>query len=616
MPKIRMPDGVVVKFPDDMPDDEIRAMILSKFPDLESGATAGGPGGEDPGSEAEPMSPPEMPQPGPVAAPQPPPSDNGFMSALGNTAAFLNNMADVASFGIAPAIQRSVMNALNPGSGDALQQDINFTNQMNPLGATAGFIAGIPLGAVATGPVAAGIGNSGRIGNAFIQGGGRIGEAARVVGGGMVAGATEAAMHGEDIGTGALLGGVGGAIGGALAKPVAETVKRLAPGAQQQASRAWRYLAQKLGVSVDDIERRVTQYRAANNGRDPSVQQIVADHDAGLLSEFGSMLPHAGAELRAGARAAERGAGVTGAGGQLPGAPRFLQNVTPENASQTAMLNARDEAMDAAMDSIRNNPVSLDPDLILDINNIGALKGRKWRGVLERLNTGTATIDDIDKVRKRLVKMNSTEFSVDVEDLLDDVRAAMPAEYQDAVDAYAAASRYIEAFELARGGTARGSITDAGHRATMRSAEGDAGYAFGETLREGADRARQSAPGMLRPEGGPAGGAQFGTAAADMAVGAQISGLRQLGQGIEKAIHGLAVPPEVQREIGAAIASTDPAQVRMVLQRLREAGATEDLMNRIRVIAATAFGEKTAGVALQTGREPLEITIGGQGGGR
>lgn len=33
MPNVRMPDGVVVRFPDDMPDEQIRGLIASKFPD-------------------------------------------------------------------------------------------------------------------------------------------------------------------------------------------------------------------------------------------------------------------------------------------------------------------------------------------------------------------------------------------------------------------------------------------------------------------------------------------------------------------------------------------------------------------------------------------------------
>ncbi|KKC34602.1 hypothetical protein [Devosia psychrophila] len=34
MVDVRMPDGVVVRFPDDMPDDQIRTMIAGKFPQV------------------------------------------------------------------------------------------------------------------------------------------------------------------------------------------------------------------------------------------------------------------------------------------------------------------------------------------------------------------------------------------------------------------------------------------------------------------------------------------------------------------------------------------------------------------------------------------------------
>jgi len=38
MPVVRMPDGVQVRFPDDMPPDQIRSMILQKFPDAGNAA--------------------------------------------------------------------------------------------------------------------------------------------------------------------------------------------------------------------------------------------------------------------------------------------------------------------------------------------------------------------------------------------------------------------------------------------------------------------------------------------------------------------------------------------------------------------------------------------------
>lgn len=38
MPDVKMPDGVVVRFPDDMPQEQIRGLILQKFPDVEQRA--------------------------------------------------------------------------------------------------------------------------------------------------------------------------------------------------------------------------------------------------------------------------------------------------------------------------------------------------------------------------------------------------------------------------------------------------------------------------------------------------------------------------------------------------------------------------------------------------
>lgn len=48
MPNVKMPDGVVVAFPDDMPADKIKALILTKFPDV--GLSEQPPAGAAPGS--------------------------------------------------------------------------------------------------------------------------------------------------------------------------------------------------------------------------------------------------------------------------------------------------------------------------------------------------------------------------------------------------------------------------------------------------------------------------------------------------------------------------------------------------------------------------------------
>lgn len=43
MPDIRMPDGIVVRFPDDMPSDQIKGLIASKFPELAQDGGAAAP---------------------------------------------------------------------------------------------------------------------------------------------------------------------------------------------------------------------------------------------------------------------------------------------------------------------------------------------------------------------------------------------------------------------------------------------------------------------------------------------------------------------------------------------------------------------------------------------
>lgn len=661
MPNIKMPDGKVVAFPDSMSKDEIRAAIVKKYPELESG------GGTEIGPASSPAGSAAPAQEGSLPTPAPEP-ENPMAGVVGNTAAFLNNMADTASFGIAPAIQRTVKNFFNPGSGDEAQADIDYANQQNPAGSAAGFIAGIPLGAVATGPLAATIGNTSRIGNAFVQGGGKIGEGLRMAGIGGTTGAIEAGTHGEDVLTGAATGAVLGPIAGVVAKPVIEAAKRVLPGLSRQSDRAWRYLAGKLGADPAQLQLRVEAYRL-NTGREPSLQQIVSDHDAGVLAEAGSLLPHAGQELRAGAEraaadAVDAGAQITGrAQATLPNAPPMIAGVRPADATPAVLLNARDDAMDLAMEPLRATAVTIDDDLLDAINEAGVMSTRKFNALHERVNDGTATLGDFDIVRRRLSAMNARgEHSPDIEDVLDDlndvIATQVPA-YRPLLDDYAKASRYADAFRHGLSGAAADDATDAGLRRTLRSAEGTDGYAAGQlsrtqqaataspssaerTLRnisepgagrqnftgvapaaapraqraaaatvEGVERARAAAPGHLRPPADTSGGPQLATAVADVAIGAGISGMRQAMQGASRALKGLNLPPAAQRQIGAALASNNPRDVEMVLAQLRRAGADEQTIRRARLIAAQAFAGKGTETVMQTRNKPAEITVHG-----
>lgn len=611
MPKIKMPDGVVVRFPDDMPPDEIKALILKKFPELGAGspaAAAAAPADQQPATGGEP------------AADQPPAEEQppSFLeNVVGNTASALNTLGDVASFGIAPAIQRTVMNAFNPGSGDELQRTIDQTNAANPAGQVAGFAAAIPVGMALTGGLGEAIAaplqatRAAPIANAFLTAGGKTGQLGRMAVTGGTGGAVEAAAHGggaDEILTGAGLGAVLGPAAGVAAPAVVGTVKRIVQG---PGAKAWRYLADKIGASPAEVQAAVDAY-VQRTGRQPSVQQIMTDHDAGVLAQFGSQQPHAGAVLREGADATTTVPTGSGAA-SLPGAPTLLANVAPGDASVTVLLDARDRATDTAVDAIRTNPVSLPDWLVDDIIGSPALNSRKWQGVRDRISTDTATIDDIDKVRKRLQKINANEYSTDIDDLIDDLRQHTPAEYTQIMDDYAAASRYIDAFDMGTSGTNTTRVTNAGQRNTLNSAEGRAALDVGTTMREGAQRARSSAPSTLRPQTAQSAASNAGTAIADVAIGAPISGARQAIMAITKVAQGLNLPPRLQREIAEGLTSTDPAVRNATIERLRRASISNENIRRLRVAASGSTGAVVGeSVPTDRGKEPFETAVGVQ----
>jgi hypothetical protein len=111
MPKIRMPDGVVVRFPDDMPADQIKGLIAQKFPELaqQPAPQAAPPAAPNPRSFSDFMKPKlleQMQQPvDPQAAAQPPlPAYKGntFNAATeGSHAGVLGGFDDEATAAIA-----------------------------------------------------------------------------------------------------------------------------------------------------------------------------------------------------------------------------------------------------------------------------------------------------------------------------------------------------------------------------------------------------------------------------------------------------------------------------------------------------------------------------------
>lgn len=556
---------------------------------------------------------------------------------MGDLVSALNSLGDTASFGLAPAAMRGVQNFLQPGSGDETAAKIAAVNQAHPAGVVAGTLASIPVDMALTAPIAA-VAPAIPAVNALVRGGGVAADLGRMAATGSVIGGLNAATHGGDALTGVGEGAVLGPVAGVLAKPIAAAAERLITPA---ATKAWRYLAGKLGENPDQLVGHITQY-VTSTGRQPSLQQIVSDHDAGVIAQFGSNYPQAGQVLRAGAQASEtalptaaRDAVDTARAG-LPAAPQLIGNVDPATASHADILNARGQNMTNAMAPIRSNPVLItDPDLIDDVQ--GQLSGRQLRGVKERLSTNTLTLDDADTIRQKLAaKVEKPGDDVDQirQDFMAEITGQHPA-YADLIDQYSHASRYADSFAHGASGAERGAASDAGLRASLASAEGEAGYRAGAlsrtsrqaggspsaasgvlgdisrpgtaqdafrsvagnaataaedaaaALRQGQQTARATAPGALRPQPeGSSAATNVGMGLAEAPI-APISAVRNVSRGLLQAVGAAPrINPAMQRSIAQAMVSDNPAIRDHAVQLLRDAGVSDARLKLIQNLAA------------------------------
>lgn len=624
-----------------------RARAAQATPQQQTPAAAPQPTPAPTPAPAAPAAAPAAPAPAPAApaaatpSPTAPPQPNGNPPDwVGDLAAGLNSLGDTASFGVAPALQRSILNFFNPGSGDALQQKINAVNEQHPLGAAIGTAASIPVDMALAAPVAAVAPEVGVV-NALVRGGGTAGNIGRLAVTGATTGAINAATHGGDAATGAVVGGVLGPVAGVAAKPLAALADRVITPA---ATRAWRYLANKLGENPDQLIGHVQDF-IQRTGQQPSLQQIVSDHDAGAIAQFGNRNPAAGEVLRRGAQESDtalptQAQGViSDAQSTLPQPPALIRGVNPATAGHADILNARDVATDNGMNAIRTTPVAVPEELRDELLQSPALGGRAWRGMRERIADDAATLDDFDKVRRRLDKTaNGAVFNPDMADLSDELdahlRDQVPA-YGRLMDQYSEASRYADSFAHGASGADVANASDAGLRAALRTPEGQNGFnagalsrlnaqaggspaaaagAMGDlarpgtaqtafqgtvsgpagqraaeaagALRQAGERARQTAPGALKPQ------PDTSAAAANVISGlaespiAPISAARNLSRGFYQIFSGIPLSKSSQRAVAEGLVTRDPVARTRAIRMLRTAGVSDARIKLIQNAAA------------------------------
>ncbi|MET3414827.1 hypothetical protein ABIC30_006029, partial [Methylobacterium sp. 1030] len=238
MPDVEMPDGVIVNFPDDMPKEQIRALIQTKFPDAAKGAEPSSP----PAAATEPQDGQE-----PAAAPSPAETPKQPMLArlkgtLGRAAKLLfdqgmqgatANLADEAQSaigaGIASAATGEPYSNLYRASQLDANRELERQQHDHPIvsGAAqvAGAIAGPGAAATKLPAVGRGLAALGRVPGGIALQGAAVGAASAPI---YAAGAAQEGQRadaaGDAVVPGALVGAVAAPVAGALGNVAANTL--------------------------------------------------------------------------------------------------------------------------------------------------------------------------------------------------------------------------------------------------------------------------------------------------------------------------------------------------------------------------------------------------------
>lgn len=225
MPNVTMPNGDIVSFPDDMPRDQIKGMIASKFPEIAAQKPVGNSKIES----------------GIAGAAQGATLNFGDEMMAGLTAPVIAGGSKIANkFGYTTPYDNKSIGDIYSMERQKIEGDNQRASGDNPVSYGAGYLTG----AIGTGVGGAATKTGGAIANS-LRGGNLPARIAK----GFAAGATSGAVSGaggasegerlKGAESGAILGGVvGGAlpVAGAIAKGAVKEVKSLAPKTAQSAS--------------------------------------------------------------------------------------------------------------------------------------------------------------------------------------------------------------------------------------------------------------------------------------------------------------------------------------------------------------------------------------------
>lgn len=334
-----------------------------------------------------------------------------------------------------------------------------------------------------------------------------IANVARLAGSGAAAGATYGATAGGVSGgqqdgasgvlpgaaSGAATGAVTGAVAGPVVAGVVKGVQAARAAVAPASKRAIALLAKHLDMSADGVEAMVTDHMAAT-GMPPTIADILNAKSVANLAPDVNAYQSSSAKMMAAEEAnkdlapgrqvlAVARANPAGTQTPLAAAPKLV-------AARSAPLEEmRAAQIKATMDPIRSHAVNLQPaeaDFLKgEVTSEMGLRGPIRKQIANELEHNQISIDSIDAIRKNLNKLDHANPGYGYGELangVEQIGRAHP-EYAKALDEYAANSRFIDGFNHANAGNSALDASGAADRATLQSAEGQAGLQVGARSR-------------------------------------------------------------------------------------------------------------------------------------
>jgi len=331
---------------------------------------------------------------------------------------------------------------------------------------------------------------------------------------GGIAGGANAAENGGgagDIASDAATGAGAGAVTGAVVGPVAAggvkvaqvALKQLQPAAQ----RAITVLAAKLDMDPNHLATMMRDFRTST-GRAPTIADVLTAKQQANLQPITTTEHQSAARMldtqQAGLAALPQRVSATIAGGGSTATPFDGANLSTARVGD--LRNSQSEIMSEIMGNrddptaLRNQPVAIDPD-VADILNGPHVRDAVADDIYLRRKLadqpGALTVDDFERLRHGLRAQQTARMSPtspryspqaagdygQTADALSDVAAQQHPDYGDALAAYGAQERFINAFQHASSGKSLLDTPDMGDIRSFDTPEGRAGLELGARSR-------------------------------------------------------------------------------------------------------------------------------------